>query len=121
MIIDLVATVRCDYCPKQLTTKAHFNHEGFRFDVSEGWVLFTSSGTAICPDCAVGKFTPEERSVSFKVPHGLIHVMQAGVTLCGISEVPANWPAGWKWVSVAQKELHGEVNCPGCLKGLEEP
>jgi len=101
MIVDLVAIVRCDFCSEQLTTKAHFERQGgFRLEAAEGWMIF-QSGLVICPTCQVNP---------------TVHVMQAGVTLCGISDVPAEWPKTWKWVSVAQTDLHGQVNCPGCLK-----
>jgi hypothetical protein len=105
MIVDLVAAIRCDYCSERITTKAHYGRGGFRLDAPEGWVVF-ESGSAICSAC------------QRKEP--VVHVMQAGVTLCGITEIPANWPSNWKWVSVAQKEFHGQVNCPECLKGLED-
>lgn len=101
--MDLVAAVRCDYCSERTTTKAHYRG-GFHLDAPEGWVVF-ATGMAICSAC-------QHRQ------DPVVHVMQAGVTLCGITEIPANWPSNW--VSVAQKEFHSQVTCPECLKALSE-
>lgn len=50
----------------------------------------------------------------------MIHALWRGVALCGAG-FPSTWSPGTRWVSRADAELLGEVNCPGCREELDGP
>ena len=45
----------------------------------------------------------------------VVHILLGGVTLCGVTEVPKDWPKGDRWVSVQDA---GEGNCVPCFESL---
>lgn len=51
----------------------------------------------------------------------VIHILRHGATLCGLTTLPKDWPAGHRWVSFEDAENLPEANCPGCLAGPKPP
>lgn len=106
MSLLLHATAKCDYCARlHAPVEASLNNGRIDLTPPEGWAVLPS-GRAVCTPC--------------QVLEAAVHIMQGGVTLCGITDIPNTWPKGWKWMSIGQKDTHHEVTCLKCKDLLKE-
>jgi uncharacterized Zn-finger protein len=48
-------------------------------------------------------------------PDSIVHILDQGVTLCGMKEPPKNWPKGHVWLALGGAK---DATCVGCKKNM---
>lgn len=91
--------------------RAHqYGPKGKMYDI----VVLTENGERKEFSVTVRTITEYQAKVEERTHTDTIHILRHGFSYCDIPNVPAQWPAGHRWVSFQDTENLNRVTCRAC-------